>query len=408
MSLALTPTLQKYAILTATGIIGNGNVNIQNYNYGALVTPIYNVNIKSTGNPKCEDIPVAFDDLHTLVKNLYAYSPPVQIDYPGPFNFDGIVDITPGNYRIVILPQPISPPFFSTLNILNNTILNFDALGDPNAIFIIIADCINCGTNVTMNLLNGAQYTNVFFLATTITFTGTSKDIVGILYAGKVIVNNLSIKGHIFCEPTNLIVTGTLNVFPISDICFVKDKPIVAKCLDNYLVCIEKNAFEKNTPIETDQGIFYIQDLNSSHTIRGEPIVTITKTKCLDNYLVCIEKNAFEKNCPSQRMVITKEEKIFYKNKMIPVYKCIGSYFNNFVHKIPYNGETLYNILLKKHSNVRVNNLVCETFKPSTLIAQLYATNLLTDDHVNHINEFNNQKHKELKKNTFHGLLNKF
>jgi hypothetical protein len=175
-------------------------------------------------------------------------------------------------------------------------------------------------------------------------------------------------KGHIFCEPTNLVVTGTLNM-PISDNCLV-----------------------------TDQGVF--QDLNAS-----QPIVA--KPNCLNNYLVYIEKNAFEKNCPSQRIVISKDQKIFYKNKMIPIYKCIGSYFNNFIRKIPYNGETLYNILLKKHSTVRVNNLVCETFNPSTLISQLYATNLLTDKHVNHINAFNNEKHKELKKNTFHGLINK-
>ena len=68
---------------------------------------------------------------------------------------------------------------------------------------------------------------------------------------------------------------AVLDTLLVSDICFVKD-----------------------TPIETDQGIFPIQNLTSANTIRKQPIVAITKTK-YDEYLICFEKDALGKDCPS-------------------------------------------------------------------------------------------------------------
>ena len=45
--------------------------------------------------------------------------------------------------------------------------------------------------------------------------------------------------------------------------------------------------------------------------------------------------------------------------------------FNN-VSKVPYNGNTLYNILMKSHSTLNVNNLTCESLSPNSPIALLY------------------------------------
>ena len=42
------------------------------------------------------------------------------------------------------------------------------------------------------------------------------------------------------------------------------------------------------------------------------------------------------------------------------------------VKLIPYNKETLYNVLLEKHDVMNVNNLICETLLPDNPIAKFY------------------------------------
>jgi hypothetical protein len=143
------------------------------------------------------------------------------------------------------------------------------------------------------------------------------------------------------------------------------------------------------------------------HTIRGEPIVAITRTKYVDDCLICFEPHALERNCPSERTIVSKQHKILYKNKMVPAYKFLLPRFANFVREIPYDGNTLYNILMKKHSTVRANHLVCETLDPQSLIGQLYANHLLTDKNIVTMNTIVLQQHKKNKKKLFSRLLYK-
>ena len=42
------------------------------------------------------------------------------------------------------------------------------------------------------------------------------------------------------------------------------------------------------------------------------------------------------------------------------------------IHKLKYNGEILYNVLMDDHNKIIVNNLICETLHPKNLVAQLY------------------------------------
>ena len=41
------------------------------------------------------------------------------------------------------------------------------------------------------------------------------------------------------------------------------------------------------------------------------------------------------------------------------------------VHFIPYNGETLYNVLLEEHNKMMINNLICETLSPKNIMAMI-------------------------------------
>jgi hypothetical protein len=130
--------------------------------------------------------------------------------------------------------------------------------------------------------------------------------------------------------------------------------------------------FPTGTPIQTDQGVISIDQLQPKiHTIRGKPIVAITKTVTEEKYLVCLEKDALGKNVPNQKTKISANHEIFYKGKMWKA-KYLVDVCSEKVRKIKYKGETLYNVLLAEHDKMVVNNLICETLDPKSVVAQIY------------------------------------
>ena len=128
--------------------------------------------------------------------------------------------------------------------------------------------------------------------------------------------------------------------------------------------------FPKGTPVTTNQGVIAIEKLNPDiHTIRGKKIVAITQSRPLHKYIISIETDALGKNVPSAPIQISKEHKVFYKGKMVKanelVEVCEG------VTRIPYSGETLYNVLMEKHDNMMINNVICETLDPKNIMAKI-------------------------------------
>ena len=128
--------------------------------------------------------------------------------------------------------------------------------------------------------------------------------------------------------------------------------------------------FPKGTPVSTDQGIIAIEKLNTDkHTIRGKEIVAITQTRPLQKHIVCFEKNSLNKNVPSQQTLCSMEHKVFYKGEMMKARDIVD--ICEKVTFIDYNGETLYNVLLKKHDKMMINNLICETLHPKNIMAKI-------------------------------------
>ena len=128
--------------------------------------------------------------------------------------------------------------------------------------------------------------------------------------------------------------------------------------------------FPAGTPVTTDQGFVPIEKLNPDiHTIKGKKIIAITQTRPLFKEIVSIQKNALAKNVPSQDTEISNHHMVSYQDNMIKaselVELCEGVKF------IPYNGETLYNVLLKKYSVMIINNMVCETLHPDNIMAYI-------------------------------------
>ena len=128
--------------------------------------------------------------------------------------------------------------------------------------------------------------------------------------------------------------------------------------------------FPKGTPVTTDQGIIAIDKLNTDkHTIRGKEIVAITQSRPIQKHIVCFEKDSLNKNVPSQKTLCSMEHKVFYKGDMIKARDIVDVCEN--VTFVPYNGETLFNVLLKKEDKMMINNLICETLHPKNIIAKI-------------------------------------
>ena len=129
--------------------------------------------------------------------------------------------------------------------------------------------------------------------------------------------------------------------------------------------------FVAGTPIKTDQGSIDIERINiDKHTINKNKIIAITKTKNeTDDSLVFFEKNSIAKNYPKKDTIISRRHKILFKG----TFKEAQEYINETtIYEIKYNDETLYNVLLDKHSTMKVNNLICETLHPENKVALFY------------------------------------
>jgi hypothetical protein len=140
----------------------------------------------------------------------------------------------------------------------------------------------------------------------------------------------------------------------------------------NQIIPIGDICFPAGTPITTNQGLIPIEKINPDiHTIRNNPIVAITKTIYASNkYLVCFEKDSLGNNIPSQKTIISKNHKIFYNGKMVKARGLVG--LNDKITKLEYNNELLYNVLMENHDKMIVNNLICETLDPTSIVAEFY------------------------------------
>lgn len=76
---------------------------------------------------------------------------------------------------------------------------------------------------------------------------------------------------------------------------------------------------------------------------------------------------------------------------MIKAVDFIGKYKN--VHKIKYNGDILYNVLLEKYDKILVNNLICETLHPRNAIAKWHTSlnNLCVEEQTRLVKMHNNR-----------------
>lgn len=131
--------------------------------------------------------------------------------------------------------------------------------------------------------------------------------------------------------------------------------------------------FPGDTLIETNTGKHSLSMLhkminnhtNHNITIDGKPVRFVTKTKSYERELVCFEKNALMKGIPNQKTIMTRNHSVLYNGIMIKAGNLL-SLSNPKIHTVPYNGQSLYNIVMDTHDRINVNNLICETLDPNS------------------------------------------
>jgi surface protein len=131
---------------------------------------------------------------------------------------------------------------------------------------------------------------------------------------------------------------------------------------------LAKICFRKGTLVDTDQGSVEIDKIDKNyHTIRNLEIMQLTKT-LLEEQLVTVESNALEHNVPCTNTVMSRLHGVFYKNEWLPIEDLVNGttiyYINN-------DSEIVYNILLKKHSHMIVNNMIVETLHPDNMTSMI-------------------------------------
>jgi hypothetical protein len=159
--------------------------------------------------------------------------------------------------------------------------------------------------------------------------------------------------------------------------------------------------FPAGTPVLTDQGIINIEKINPKiHTIQNKKIVAVTQTVTNEKHLVCIEKDALGENKPNQKTLISQCHNVEFNGKFMRA-KYLKYAVDNkkSVYNVKYENQILYNILMKEHEVMSVNNMLVETLDPEHIIAKLYTRKFSESEKHNLIVEINdNMRRNDMEK----------
>jgi hypothetical protein len=165
-----------------------------------------------------------------------------------------------------------------------------------------------------------------------------------------------------------------------------------ANAVPNAPIC-----FPAGTLVLTDQGEVAIDKIDiKKNTIGGKEIIAITESIPLDNYLICIEKGSLSYNVPNRRTIISKDHKIMCNKNLIRA-ECLIEYTPS-AYKVNYDKKKLYNVLLREHSTMSVNNLTVETLNPKSSVAKIYTGNYTPKQRNGLIKAFNKYNQETRKK----------
>jgi hypothetical protein len=344
-----------YAIFADTGISTTNTTTVNYGYYGcrnlSAPTGTYDGNGSVDNNP----INVGFADTQ-LDSLIVAIGVVVSNLTPVTYN-TGASTFTPGNVYVATI-DPMTP----------SGVLTFDAQGTSTAQFFVSADSIKFTSGVSFNLINGAQASNIFWIASTGTIT-TDADIPtidGILlaYTGSITITrnggSTVINGNLFTRTSNIAFDGTGNtIINAQGLCYLKGTMILT---DQGYKKIELLKVGDNV---VTKGVIYENTyINIDEPFTITPITWIDKFKSpnlnKEHFPICIKANAFEEKIPFENLYVSPGHRILIDGKMILAKDLINEdtiFQDNTFISIEY-----YHFEVETHSSVLANGVLSETY----------------------------------------------
>ena len=137
--------------------------------------------------------------------------------------------------------------------------------------------------------------------------------------------------------------------------------------------------FPAGTPIQTDQGIVPIEQINIlKNTIRGYKIKALIHSYLTDKNMVLFKKGSLYNNVPSKDTVMSRYHKVYYNKRMgyaKDFVKMGIAQYKNYPKYTP-----IFNLLLESHENMIINNMIVETQNPRSTVGRFYNDFLLNKE----------------------------
>ena len=89
--------------------------------------------------------------------------------------------------------------------------------------------------------------------------------------------------------------------------------------------------------------------------------------------MILFKKDSLGVNVPSEDTYVSNAHAIYINNRFI---KAIDLINNRNIVKIKRRNDIIYNVLLKKHYIMSINNMVVETLHPDNKLARKYLKNI--------------------------------
>jgi hypothetical protein len=110
-----------------------------------------------------------------------------------------------------------------------------------------------------------------------------------------------------------------------------------------------------------------IEEINTTlHTISGEQIIGLVESTGDMPCLAYIKQGLISPGVPDRDTYCSVWHKILFNGEMMEAQVVPGS------QPYSYSKQTLYNILMEKHSTMKVNNMVVETLHPESTAAEIF------------------------------------
>jgi len=359
ISIISYPTLYRYALLAYGGFTSTNDVIVNQGNWDSQPTAGSGYAKLIAGTPPAVSDAVNFvqarnTELIQLVTALKALTPTTA------FSGSGTRTFTPGIYFSSA----------STIGFTSGAVLTLDAQGDAFAQFVFIA-----GTSITfasvasINLINGAQAQNVFWLADSaaITLTGTAPPSIpgtmiagtSITFLGSLSVNNVYAgkglsSGSINFGSGNVIVSN----IAYDILCYVKgtkiltlrgNVPVELLNMDHKLAT--RGVFKDKKSVLTIDTKFKPIKWKSQFTIKDLNMYTMP---------VCIKKDAIRPNQPFEDLYVSPTHGILMNGKLVEAFSLING--TTIVQEYPFNEVTYYHVELEEHSIITANGVLSESY----------------------------------------------